>query len=291
MSNLRGNQEGTFFLTGRVAQAVGDYLARLERYEEAREEYQQANAAYEQILPSSPEFLEAQKNQAIVLRKLKELPAQQKSSEAYRLELLLADDLTPSCPMATIASVNLSQWLHNIFDGGWQAIAELLGQGEANLAYAYALRSKDVESGDLETNDNSTVQSSGETFGAIIAQLSGKGREIPPIARGAYRDFQLTENSLRLYAFTWVNPTQSDRPEWTLLLILGAQSGNDLPQGLKLQVSDLTNSLVEQEVEPNAEQTYLYARVVGTGNEQFLVTIVSNEGKVLILPPFSFIPE
>jgi hypothetical protein len=292
MSKLRVNQEGTFFLTGQVAQAVGDYLSRLERDEEAREEYQQASAAYEQVIPSSPDFLDAQNHQEIVRRKLKELPAQQKWSESYRLEVLFGGDLTPSPTRATIVPVpvNLSQWLQEVFDEGWQAIEGLWGQGEANLAYAYALRSRDVESGGSQTSGNATDQSPAETFGAIIAQLSEKGREIPAIARGACRDFRLSENFLRLYALTWATPTQDDRSEWTLMVFLGEQSGNVLPQGLKLQVSDLTDILVEQEVEPNSEQTYLYACVVGTGDEQFLVTIASKEGEILILPPFSFIP-
>jgi hypothetical protein len=124
-----------------------------------------------------------------------------------------------------------------------------------------------------------------------MAELRGTGMAIPSQARGAYRDFNLAENPLRLYAVTWAIPSQPNAPEWTLLLILGAQPGSELPPGLKLQVSDRTGILVEQVVEPDTEKTYLYARVVGTRDEQFLATIVLMNGETLTLPPFAFIAD
>ncbi len=291
MSHLRGNQKRTLFLTGRVAQAVGDYLTRLERYEEAREEYQQATAAYEQVLPSSSKYLEAQTNREKVLRQLQELPDRQKSSEAYRLDWLLAAAPTTSRPMAAISSVNLSQWMRNVLAEGWQTIEEFWGRGETELAYGYGLRSREVESGGSQTSGKSASQTPGETLGEIIAQLGVKGLEIPPIARAAYRDLPLADNCLRLYALTWATSEGGNLAEWALMLILGAQFGNPLPPGLKLQVSDLTTILVEQEVEPNSEQTYLYARLVGTIDEQFLVTVAASNEQILTLLLFSFIPE
>jgi hypothetical protein len=274
-----------------VAQAVGDYLTRLERYEEAREEYQQATAAYEQVLPSSPNYSEAQTNKEKVLKQLQELPDRQKSSEAYRLDWLLANAPTPSRPMAAISSVNLSQWMRNVLAEGWQGIEEFWRRGEAELAYGYGLRSRDVECGGSQTSGKSASQTPGETLGEIIAQLGVKGLEIPPIARAAYRDLPLADNCLQLYGLTWTTSEGDDLAEWVLMLILGAQFGNPLPPGLKLQVSDLTTILVEQEVEPNSEQTYLYARLVGTGDEQFLVTVASSNEQILTLSIFSFIPE
>jgi len=130
-----------------------------------------------------------------------------------------------------------------------------------------------------------------EEFEGIIAELKRTGMEIPSNAGGACQDFNLAEHPLRLYAVTWSIPTQENISEWSLLLILGAQPGNDLPQGLKLQVGDRANVLVEREVEPDALETYLYTRVVGTEDEQFIVTIALMNGEALTLPPFAFIAQ
>jgi hypothetical protein len=180
--------------------------------------------------------------------------------------------------------VNLSQWLPNILDEGWQVISELLEPAEPSFAYVYGLRSRQVNSEESDRVGNLT-------FGEIRSQLIGKGREIPSEARGAYRDFNLSENPLRLYAVTWSVPTQKNATEWTLLLILGAQPGHVLPPGIKLQVSDQAQILVEQVVEPSAEETYLYTCVVGTWDEQFIVTVALINGEALTLPPFAFISK
>lgn len=136
MSNSSRNQEGTFFLKAQVAQSMGDYLACLERYEEAREEYQQAIANYDRVTAS--DFVEAQKYQKIIRDELDKLPETQRSSEVFRFERLFAPSLESSTPQ-----VNLSQWLQNTFEEGWQAIEQLFGRGESS--FAYALRSQDVE--------------------------------------------------------------------------------------------------------------------------------------------------
>jgi hypothetical protein len=56
-------------------------------------------------------------------------------------------------------------------------------------------------------------------------------------------------------------------------------------------VGERANVLVEREVEPDALETYLYTRVVGTEDEQFIVTIALMNGEALTLPPFAFISE
>ncbi|MFM7791786.1 MAG: hypothetical protein ACKO90_28015 [Microcystis panniformis] len=56
MSGTSGNQERNSFLDGQIAQLIGDYLTRLQRYEEAREEYQEASEEYENISPASPDL-------------------------------------------------------------------------------------------------------------------------------------------------------------------------------------------------------------------------------------------
>jgi hypothetical protein len=123
------------------------------------------------------------------------------------------------------------------------------------------------------------------TLSIIIEELGERGINLPNQARGAYQDFPMGENSFRLYALTWGLP---DANEWSLLLILGMQSDDFLLEGLKLQVSDSQSLLLERTVNNNEDQTYLYARVIGNLNDQFMVTISLNDGQSLTLSPFIF---
>jgi hypothetical protein len=182
--------------------------------------------------------------------------------------------------------VNVRLWLQDELDEVAQSLSWILLPAPA-LATA-SLRSLSVSAGESPT----------EVFEAIITELRGMGMEIPPQARGAYRDLSLAEADLRLYAVTWPLPAPGIS-EWTLLLVLGAQPGSDLPFGLKLQVREMsavsqdepTSVLVERELEQNTDNTYLYTRVVGTWEEAFLVTIALGTGEALTLPPFSFVSE
>ena len=82
-------------------------------------------------------------------------------------------------------------------------------------------------------------------------------------------------------------PATGSEPEWTLLLILGAQSNATLPLGIKLRVRAEVQILAEP-VLSDQSQDYLYVQVIGTQNEQFSVTISLAGGTALTLPPFTF---
>jgi hypothetical protein len=125
----------------------------------------------------------------------------------------------------------------------------------------------------------------------ILTQLQRTGTQIPTAARAAYQDLQLDDNKVRLYAVTWHTVSENNSPEWKLLLILGAQPGYHVPDGLKLQVSDDTGILVEQILNRDSHDVYLYARIVGTWDERFIVTISITNGATLTLPAFAFRPE
>ncbi len=125
---------------------------------------------------------------------------------------------------------------------------------------------------------NTVPQSPQSELETIIAELQATEIAIPDRARAAYLDFNLADNPLRLYAVTWSIPAEESVSEWSLLLILGVQPGYSLPQGLQLQISDRENILFEQDVETDTEDTYLYASVIGTLSEQFLVTIALSNG-------------
>ena len=126
--------------------------------------------------------------------------------------------------------------------------------------------------------ENTVPQSPQSELETIIAELQATEIAIPDRARAAYLDFNLADNPLRLYAVTWSIAAEESVPEWALLLILGVQPGYQLPQGLQLQISDRENILFEQDVETDTEDTYLYASVIGTLSEQFLVTIALSNG-------------
>jgi hypothetical protein len=131
-----------------------------------------------------------------------------------------------------------------------------------------------------------------EELEAIITQLERRGTVISPAARGACKTFNLASISLQLYALSWPILSTENIPEWKLLLILGGSpSGTRLPNGITMQVSDNLSLLVEQVLNPNTVEPYLYSLVAGTWDEQFTVTITLNHGASLTLPPFAFRPH
>lgn len=125
---------------------------------------------------------------------------------------------------------------------------------------------------------------------AIRIELQRQGTPIPLEARGGYKDLQLDQRRVRLYAMTWPLLSSTNVPEWKLLLILGAPPGyNTPPYGARMQVSDETSVLVERVL--NGDNAYIYACVAGTWDETFLVTISLFHGARLTLPPFAFRPD
>ncbi|MEL7246641.1 MAG: DUF1822 family protein, partial [Cyanobacteria bacterium J06573_2] len=126
-----------------------------------------------------------------------------------------------------------------------------------------------------------------EEFTVISSQLQQRGLEIPVQARGAYQNLSLAGVPLRLYAVTWHLLSESEPNSWTLLLILGTPALEALPPNLKLRVSDQTGILVEQEVNSEWGNTYLFTRVVGNFDEKFLVSVSLGEGVEITLP-FAF---
>jgi hypothetical protein len=140
---------------------------------------------------------------------------------------------------------------------------------------------------------SNALRSTEEEVESILGELEREGVEIPPSARGAYRDLRWEGVNLRLYAITWPLLSPANVPEWTLLLILGPQMGTQLPTTTRLLVRDAVQLLVEQTPSPDSDGSYLYARVAGAWEEQFWVTIDLNNGApgtVVHLPPFQFGP-
>jgi hypothetical protein len=117
--------------------------------------------------------------------------------------------------------------------------------------------------------------------------------QIPPQARGSSKKIEINGTRLELFAGTWLLANTSEvsldtLQEWSLLLILRMQSGGFLPQGINLQVSDLTCVLGEQVAK--IDDCYLIAPVMGNLADIFFVTI-SLDGEERELEPFFFAPE
>ena len=130
-------------------------------------------------------------------------------------------------------------------------------------------------------------ESPAEEFAAIVSQLRASGEDIPTNARGACQDFTLASYGLRLFAVTW-EVAETEVPEWSLLLVLGARLGSYLPQGLKLQVSEGETLLDEKVVAQDTDDSYVYTQVIGELNEQFTVEITTADGNSMTLPNFVF---
>jgi hypothetical protein len=132
------------------------------------------------------------------------------------------------------------------------------------------------------------MRSPEEEFEVIATQLRQRGLEIPIQARGAYQDILLAGILLRMYAVTWHLVAESQHPEWSLLLILGAPALSSLPSNIKLRVSDQTGILDELGLNVESEDSYIYTRVVGNWDEKFLVSVSLMDGVEVTLPPFAF---
>jgi len=146
------------------------------------------------------------------------------------------------------------------------------------LAFADAMRTR-------LTLDESPVA----RFGQLLTELNRQGVEIPPAARGVCRPLEWGESAVMVYAIAWDTTTTTSQ-EWTLLLALGAQPNTQLPLGLKLQIQDADQVLIEREVTTEGQSGYLYGRVIGSWNEQFSVAIAFTRGVIVTLPPFGFSP-
>lgn len=127
-----------------------------------------------------------------------------------------------------------------------------------------------------------------EEFAEIRLELQAQSVEIPSVARCGHYNFNLAGNQLRIYAVAWNSSTENDPNMWSLLLILGAPAPNSLPNTLKFRVSDRTGILIEQQVNPQQVNSYLYTSVAGSWDERFITTVSIADGVEVTLPPFAF---
>jgi hypothetical protein len=172
--------------------------------------------------------------------------------------------------LITQPALNAGRWLWDELDDLAQGLSWVL---LPSFASASAMR---------------PIRSPEEEFEVIVTQLRQGGLEIPIQARGAYQDILLAGIPLRMYAVTWHLVAESQHPEWSLLLILGAPALSSLPSNIKLRVSDQTGILDELGLNVESEDSYIFTRVVGNWDEKFLVSVSLMDGVEVTLPPFAF---
>ena len=124
-------------------------------------------------------------------------------------------------------------------------------------------------------------------FEQAIECLRDGDMGIPGDITPTYQDFGLSCISLRLCGVNWSSfDTSKQKHKWSLLLILGNQFNDNLPAGIKLQVSN-TKGILEEPVLDIPEQ-FIYAIVEGELGDKFVVTIVPPNGTPLTLNPYTF---
>ena len=188
----------------------------------------------------------------------------------------LSEKLAETRTKLTQEVVNVGLWLQNEIDRVADSLAWTL------------LPSSSFAVSSMRFLSVTNPESPTEEMEGIITQLRDSGMDIPRQVGGAYRNFTLDSNNLRLYAVTWRIEEQENCPEWSLLIVVGSRSTSELPTNLCLQIKEKDTFLDEKIVEPNSADSYLYSRVIGELDEQFTVSITSNNGETLVLPPFGF---
>jgi len=171
------------------------------------------------------------------------------------------------------ALINVGRWLQNELDELAQQLSWVLLPPLA-LENAMRLTARVV--------NQPTPQ---ESFESVIKQLVRAGMTLPTDARVAYQDFDIGTIPARLYAIAGTLPP-NPIPEWTLLLIMGPRSQTPLPRNTQIQIGVSDTPLTQQTL--TQQDNYLYAKVIGTLEEQFWVTITVPGSDPMRLASFSY---
>jgi len=166
--------------------------------------------------------------------------------------------------LLTQTSVNVAKWLQGEIDEVAQSLGIFLPQAKAS-----ALR---LSVDKLE--------------GAII-KLKNLGMKIPDSATHVFQKINLGGIHLLLCAVAWpINGELAYLQKWSLLLILGTELGDPLPNNLKLQISNISGLLLESV--SKFGKPFLYVRAEGKWHEKLLVTIMLPDKPALVLNSYTF---
>ena len=179
----------------------------------------------------------------------------------------LADTVSQLTETIATGVINAGKWLQNQLDDVAQQLAwELLSPSPVPSFRQTAPTAANI----AELTD----------------ELASLGIDIPQTARGAYTTLTIDSKTYRFAALTW-QLMDSDQPEWSLSFLLGT-SGEPLPEGLTLQVSDEQQILTTKTISPGEATAYIYTQVIGTLDEKFSGEIRLPSGEQIPLPQFEF---
>ncbi|MGB3788911.1 MAG: DUF1822 family protein [Phormidesmis sp.] len=126
-----------------------------------------------------------------------------------------------------------------------------------------------------------------ESVDTVLETLAEQGISLPEEARGVGGPISIGSCTFQIYAWVW--PLEIGiESEWTLFLLLGPQTGEILPEGIQLQVSDRAEVLVQEVLDQASSEAYLYTQVQGDRQEQFKVSVILPDGMEITLPAFVF---
>lgn len=215
--------------------------------------------------------------------------------------------LLPTAVSSAIALTNMPPELLNLVSQGQGTadkhpsdLLQLLTQPVMNLApwldgqmdriaqkFSWVLLPPLASGSPLRSGFGFVTQASKSGIEAILTQLERKGLQLPPEARVAYRCFKVGTIAVQLYLVTGVF-RDAEPWEWSVLVILCPQSGSKLPDGTTLRLSDVNEVLVQQSLDQEKGDHYLFAQVSGTCQETFLVRVMVPGGASVTLPPLGF---
>ncbi|MGL5082040.1 MAG: DUF1822 family protein [Microcoleaceae cyanobacterium] len=208
----------------------------------------------------------------------------------YQLQIQKIGDSSASQRQASLKrlsepAINFALWIRNELDEvaknlSWTLLPPLIS-GSFRGSYTDNLQSLETTSLSIQE-----LPTRVDTLSILNTFLQEAGVLIPSEACIGYQDFDLAGNSLRLYAITWLLKQPSPDLDWTLLIILGARSGDSLPDAIQLLIRD-EEQVLDQQVK-TIDSTHLYSEVLGACDEKVWVTVTLKTGDTLTFPAFIY---
>ena len=127
------------------------------------------------------------------------------------------------------------------------------------------------------------------TIEEAIHNLRQDGVPIPPELNPVYRDVEMGDMGLRICLLPYANTTTSTDSDWSLLVILGTQVADYLPEGLQLRINKGMQPLESYTLE--FEEALVYSLADANFGESLQVNITSPNGENYALPLLTFIYE
>lgn len=168
--------------------------------------------------------------------------------------------------------INVAQWFQDQIDQlatelGWMLMPEMAAGGLRSIGAMPEIAAP------------SELQ---QRFQLLRETLLTEGVEVLEVARGAYRQLNLGQQNITVYALTW----PLAEAEWSLVIALEREIDN-AAASISLSIRDAERVLVETSLDNSSSQV-LYAQVIGDLAECFWVTVTTSDGDVLELEPFQF---